>query len=101
MKDRQAHRLAVLSVIISSVVIFAFFVTSKEEFVNLAEAKETAATFAGVSFYQNLETIADEYRAELEAELKQYLRVLLPENVRESDVKLEINYVKRTLKIEI
>lgn len=101
MKDRQAHRLAVLSVIISSVVVFAFFVTSKEEFVKLAEAKETVTTFAGVSLYQNLETVAEERRMEIEAELKQYLRVLLPENVKESDVKIETNYVKRTLSIEI
>lgn len=101
MKDRQANRLAVLSVIISSVVIFAFFLSSKEEFVKLAEAKETVTTFAGVSLYNNLETIADERRMEIEKELKQYLRVLLPENIKESNVKIETDYVKRKLNIEI
>lgn len=101
MKDRQAQRLAVLSVIISSIVVFTFFVVSKEEFVKLAEAKETVTTFAGMSLYENLETIADERRMEIEAELRQYLRVGLPDNIKESDVKMEADYVKRSLKIEI
>lgn len=101
MKDRQAHMLAVLSVIISSVMVFAFFLASKEEFVNLAEVKATVTTFAGVSLYDNLETIVEERRAEIEAEIKRNLRVLLPENAKESDVKIKADYVKRILNIEI
>ena len=101
MKDSQAHLLAVVSVIVCSIVVFAFFGASKEEFVNFVEAKETITTFAGVSLYDNLEMLADERRAEIEAEIKKYLRVYLPDGVEESDIEITENYVNRTLNIAI
>ena len=88
MKDSQAYLLAVVSVIVCSIVVFVFFGASKEEFINFAEAKETINTFAGVSLYDNLEMLADERRAEIEAEIKKYLRVYLPDGVEESDIEM-------------
>lgn len=101
MKDPQAHLLAVVSVIVCSIVVFAFFGASKDEFVTFAEAKETISTFAGVSLYDNLEILADEKRTEVEAEIKKSLRVYLPENAKESDIEYRADYVNRKLSIVI
>lgn len=101
MKDPQAHLLAVVSVIVCSIVVFAFLGTSKKEFVTFAETKETISTFAGVSLYDELEILADERRTELEAEIKKSLRVYLPDNVKESDIKFQADYVNRRLSIVI
>lgn len=101
MKDRQAHWLAALSVVISSVIIFTFFGVSKEEFVSLAVNQKVTATFAGVGLYDELEVLAEDKRAEIEAELKQYLRIYLPDGIEESNIKMETDYVKHGLNIEI
>ena len=101
MKDRQAKWLAILSVIFSGIMIFLFFGISKEDFVTLAEGRIAVTTFAGVGLYDGLEEIAQERRAEIQEEIKKYLRVYLPEDVDESNIKIETNYVKRTLNIEI
>lgn len=101
MKDTQARLLSIVSVIVCSIVVFAFFGASKEEFVNFVEAKETISTFAGISLYDNLETLADERRAEIEAELKKYLRVYLPEGAKKSDIEITQDYVNRKLNIAI
>lgn len=101
MKDWQAHLLAVLSVIISGIVIFIFFGVSKADFVSLAEENTAISAFAGVGLYDQLEIFAEDERAEVEAEIKKYLRISLPENTKESDIKIEADYITRKLHIEI
>lgn len=101
MKDGQAHLLAVLSVIISGIIIFTFFGVSKEDFVSLAEENTVVSAFAGVGLYDQLEIMAEDERAEVEAEIKKYLRVSLPDKIKESDVKIEADYVTKKLRIEI
>lgn len=101
MKDLQAHFLAVVSVIVSSIVVFVFLGASKDEFVAFVEARQTISTFAGVSLYDNLESLAEEKRSQIEAEVKKYLRVCLPEHVKESDIEIRADYVKRILNIVI
>lgn len=101
MKDPHANLLAIVSVIVCSIIVFAFFEASKEEFVTFAEARETISTFAGVSLYDSLEELADEKRAEVEAEVKKYLRVYLPDNIKESDIEISADYVNRILNIVI
>ena len=101
MEDKEAQWLAMLSVIFSCLMIFLFFGLSKEEFVILAEGKKTVATFAGVGLYDGLEEIAQEKREEIQEEIKKYLKVYLPEDVDKSNIKIETDYVKRMLSIEI
>lgn len=101
MKDQQAHLLAIASVIVCSIVVFAFLGASKDEFVTFAEAKETISTFAGVGLYNSLELLADEKRMEVEAEIKKTLRIYLPDNIEESDIEFSADYVNRKLSIVI
>lgn len=101
MRDGQAHLLAVLSVIISGIVIFAFFGVSKADFVSMPEEQVAIPAFAGVGLYDQLEILAENERVDLEAEVKKYLRVSLPEKTKESDIKITADYVKRNLHIEI
>lgn len=101
MKDKQARWLAMASVIFSSIMIFLFFGISKEEFVSLAEGKKTVATFTGVGLYDGLEEIAKEKRWEIQEEIKKYLRIYLPEDADKSKIKIETDYVRHTLNIEI
>lgn len=101
MKDGQARLLAVLSVIISGVVIFIFFGVSKADFVGITEDKDAIPALAGVGLYDQMEELAEDERAEIEAEIRQYLRISLPEGTKESDIKIEPDYVKKQMHIEI
>lgn len=101
MRDKQVRMLTIASSVLCLMAIVIFFVCSKGEFVNISVQASTTNTYVGADLYEQFETIADEKREELEEELKKYLRIELPENTKESDIDIEVSYIKQTMSIRI
>lgn len=101
MKDEQVRMLTIASSVLCLVAIIIFLASSKGEFVNISAQASTTNTYVGADLYEQFETMANEKRAELEEELKKYLRIKLPENTKESDIDIQVSYIKQTMNIRM
>ena len=101
MKDEQVRMLTIASSVLCLVAMIIFLASSKGEFVNVSAQDCMINTYVGADLYEEFESLANDKRAELQEELKKYLRINLPENTKESDIDIEVSYIKQTMNIRI